>query len=295
MSNIRRYFNSCVSHGRETIGVEVETQFLDNQMRAISTKTSQDILRNLMQTSKWQLAASKSGLITELVNENGDKILYELGRHNLELAMAPQTNPFKLIKHTKDKLSILYDIARQSGAFPYFEPILFTEEDLLVIPDERDKTWLKLDGRRQLNELSKISSVQFTFSISPDDAIKILNKLAYNLDKFLSDFPQDHYWRRYVRESLAGYHHNRYGGPLFFESIEDYVLKLAIHKAICGQELINVNKVPNLDIPLYLRSIWWHFRLKRYGDQLCVEVRPLARRSDDILEKQLELTLSAIE
>lgn len=31
---------------------------------------------------------------------------------------------------------------------------------------------------------------------------------------------------------------------------------------------------------LFLRSVWWHYRLRRYGNTLAVECRPFARRED---------------
>jgi hypothetical protein len=45
-------------------------------------------------------------------------------------------------------------------------------------------------------------------------------------------------------------------------------------------------------LTLFLRSIWWYFRLRRYGPQLCVEVRPLPRLSDHDLQNQLDFVLA---
>ena len=36
-------------------------------------------------------------------------------------------------------------------------------------------------------------------------------------------------------------------------------------------------------IDLFLRSVWWHYRLRRYGDTLALETRPFARRGDEAL------------
>ena len=95
-------------------------------------------------------------------------------------------------------------------------------------------------------------------------------------------------WRAYIAESKANYRSDRYGGPLQFESILDYCMRLSKHDVVQGATLVPFDAVGEIDIPLYLRSIWWYFRLKRYGKALCVEVRPLPRRADELLQSQLE-------
>lgn len=49
--------------------------------------------------------------------------------------------------------------------------------------------------------------------------------------------------------------------------------------------------VLDLNVPLYLRSIWWYFRLKRYGNALCIEVRPMPRRDDEDIKRQFQKVL----
>ncbi|OHB18647.1 MAG: hypothetical protein A2666_04605 [Parcubacteria group bacterium RIFCSPHIGHO2_01_FULL_47_10b] len=124
--------------------------------------------------------------------------------------------------------------------------------------------------------------------------MKILNKFGKEVGSFLADFPQDTVWKRYIVDSSAKYLSNRYGGPLAFESLEDYCQALARHDVVQGAHLVPFQDVSNLDIPLYLRSIWWHFRLKRYGNALCIEVRPMARRGDEQFERQLDKVLAIV-
>ncbi|HCQ31735.1 TPA: hypothetical protein DIU27_05170, partial [Candidatus Collierbacteria bacterium] len=130
------------------------------------------------------------------------------------------------------------------------------------------------------------SSVQFTISVSPNDAINILNGLGSNLDKFLLNYPQDLVWKQYIASSQANYRSDRYGGPLIFANLDNYCELLGRNNVIQGTQLIPLSQVTELDIPLYLRSIWWHFRLKRYGNSLCIEVRPLPRLNDNRFEDQ---------
>ena len=186
-------------------------------------------------------------------------------------------------------------IEAEIGLIPNLKPILEASEELLIIPDERDATWLELDGRGALELLARTSAVQFTISVPFSEAVGYLNKLGENIGKFLKDYPQEENWRRYIKESKASYHAMRYGGPLFFKNIEDYCVQLAKHDVVVGTKLIPLGQVTNLDIPLYLRSIWWHFRLRRYGNTLCVEVRPLPRSNSRKFQDQFDFVMSILD
>lgn len=293
MQKLLGYFEDGIdSQTLETIGAEIETQFIDKNGQAIQTQTSQQMLDRLTKNG-WSVDCRKGNLITTLVDTFGNKIFYDLGRHNIEIATTASTKE-DIIGVVTKCLQQLYEAAQQFGAEPYFAPILNGSEDLLVIPDERDAIWLELDGRNALAPLARTSSVQFTISVSPQEAVNILNKLGEQITVFLQDYPQDAVWKKYIAESSAKYIPNRYGGPLRFESITDYCQALTRHDVVCGTRLVQYQNISDLNIPLFLRSIWWHFRLKRYGNALCVEVRPMARRTDDKLHLQLEEILQII-
>ena len=287
MRRLLDYFsNGITSQTLQTVGMEVETQFVTTTGEPISVEPSQAILRRLVEGLRgWRISKTKGELITELIEDNGSVLSYELGRHNIEFSSAPLTTssiPFL----PRMGLENLYFFAEELGAYPYFAPVLPGSEDLLVIPDERDANWLKLDGRDALSPLARTSSVQFTISVSPNDAINILNGLGSNLDKFLLNYPQDLVWKQYIASSQANYRSDRYGGPLIFANLDNYCELLGRNNVIQGTQLIPLSQVTELDIPLYLRSIWWHFRLKRYGNSLCIEVRPLPRLNDNRFEDQ---------
>jgi hypothetical protein len=239
------------------------------------------------------MTARKNGMITSLMDDDGNQIFYELGRHNIELSTRP-TRPENVVATVYDRLEQIYCAAKTAGCEPFFEPILQTDEDLLVIPDERDATWLELDGREALVCLARTSSVQFTFSVSHNDAIPILNRLGWRIEQFLQDYPQDEIWKGYIAGSKAGYQSDRYGGPLLFDELKDYCICLAQHSVVSGPCLTPYSDVDNLNIPLFLRSIWWYFRLKRYNNDLCIEVRPMPRRSDGHIRRQFETVLNVI-
>lgn len=293
MQRLISYFTDGIaSLTLQTIGAEIETQFVDENGQAVQTQTSQQMLGWLVENG-WKVDCRKGNLITTLVDQDGNKIFYELGRHNMEVSTIASTQT-RVLGVVRECLAQLYEAANSIGAMPFFAPILNGKEDLLVIPDERDAIWLELDGRDALAPLARTSSVQFTVSVAPQDALEILNKFGERLDSFLADFPQDAVWKKYIAESSAKYLSNRYGGPLVFDSLSDYCRALARHDVVRGARLVPYQNVSDLDVPLYLRSIWWHFRLKRYGNALCIEVRPMARRTDDQFSLQLEKVLQVV-
>src|SRR3989344_5867235 len=191
------------------------------------------ILRTMCEKHDWYVRQFKGNLISEIGDGVGNKILYELGRQNLELASKPDNRKLTLSFMSR-ALETLHRAAYKHEAFPFFGPVLDTQEDLLVIPDERDAIWLELDGREALELLAKISAIQFTVSAPLGSAISCLNMLGENIGKFLKYYPQEEYWRRYIKDSKANYHPMRYGGSLFFESIEDYCQKLMKHDVVVG-------------------------------------------------------------
>jgi len=320
MKRLVSYFTEGIENKplASSVGVEVETSFIQqeptdegqyisytvldpNHTKPITVPQSQELLDRFRIRFDWQVTQRKGNLVTQISNNLGDKFCYELGRQNIELSTAPDSG-----SRAVDKAEALVKALSHPGTnnyYPYREqmyivqnpgPIVQTDEELLLIPDERDAVWLKLDGRSALELLARTSSVQFTISVPPKDAIECLNRLGEKIGSFLKDYPQEENWRRYIKESKANYHALRYGGPLFFDSIEDYCKKLIKHDVVVGPNLIPYNKVPDLDIPLYLRSIWWYFRLRRYGNTLCIEIRPLPRRSYIKFKDQFNFVMSVL-
>ena len=233
------------------------------------------------------------------ISDGANRMSYELGRQNIELSTVPDISGFVAVSRAKRLVDDLAFAGSFSGnksccMWENQGPIVNTDEDLLIIPDERDAVWLELDGRPALELLARTSAVQFTISVPAKSVIECLNKLGEKIGSFLKDYPQEEYWRRYLKESKANYHPMRYGGPLFFNSIEDYCQKLIMHDAVVGPRLVPYDQVKDLDISLYLRSIWWYFRLRRYGNTLCIEVRPLPRRDSRKFQEQFDFVMSVL-
>jgi len=290
-TKLEKFFLNSITTNKDnmTIGTEVETQFVQKDEQPATLKQTQETLKELVDDG-WFAIETKGDLVTEVVNDQGIRIFYELGRHNLEVATQPQMNG-NIVQHVRSALNELYLCAEKADIYPWYKPILDSAEDVLVVPDERDQTWIGLDGRRALNMLSYISSVQFTFSVSLGNAIKVVNRLNDSRKKFIDDFPQNEVWHNYIRESHANYDTLRYGGPESFNDLNDYCKMLASHDVVEDSSLVPFDMAKAIDIPLFLRSIWWHFRVKKYDGIICIEVRPLSRHADDEIQKQLEMVL----
>lgn len=305
-TDLMKYFTEGVATDTATLstyGMEVETMFVTADGEPISTETSQRIFGLLAQTSRWKVAEMRGALTTKLVNAEGDSLAYELGRHNIELSSRPIRDraaragfvgDSALLAAVRKMLGELYKVAKECEAFPRFEPVMPPSGNLLVIPDERDTTWLKLDGVDALNLLARTSAVQFTIPVTVESAISALNRLGASFTReFLPDYPQDVLWRRYIAESRAKYHVLRYGGPLQFLDLADYCARLAEHDIVTPAGLVPFASLDGADITMFLRSVWWYFRLRRYGATLCIECRPLPRRDDALFDEQFQRMLSA--
>lgn len=269
---------------RNWIGAEIETHFLDGKGRPITVECSQKIFGELAQKG-WNVAATKGKLVSEL--RKGDaKILYELGRQNIELSTEAMRRG-DLERSTMPLLKELYACAALCDARPFFQPIINSEEDLLIIPDERDASWLTLDGKEALSLLARTASVQFTIETrGPEHAIRLLGELPGAMLGIGYRYPylQDGLWEKYIETSKAGYRPDRYGyagsrarDPIY--QIENYVDLLSQHDAVMKGKLVSFADA-DMPIDTFLRSVWWKFRLRRYSDRLCIEIRTIPRGTD---------------
>ena len=133
------YFTSETAHTKTggQVGLEVETDFVDQAGDPISVETTTTLL-GLSQTQPEDC-----------------QLKLELGRQKLELAIAPQPTAELAIERTLAGLSWLYEQASRYDAYPLFAPELDTTEDLLWVQEERDEVWVQLDGRAALEQLCR--------------------------------------------------------------------------------------------------------------------------------------------
>lgn len=272
MNRLLEHFTNgtgCTGSGA-SVGIEIETQFANADGEPIST-TQTDAL----------LGAEIPGCSVKL----------ELGRQMIELNVAPESNFNLLWGKTRRSLDELYAVARRLGCVPVFAPTPFANwsDPLLYVQEERDAVWVALDGEWALEHLCRCSSVQFTIDVNPTDAIGWINRLwqaRFHEGEYTGN---DVLWRRYIAESHFGYRSDRYGGPEGFEDLGNYVAHLAEHKVVMHQGTPcrkSIADVLDLNIDLFLRSIWWHYRLRRYGDSLTIEIRPFPREEDEEIPRQ---------
>jgi hypothetical protein len=256
------------------VGLEVETDFVEiSTGHPISLETNRKIFAT---GNPWPK----------------DVAMYrELGRQKIELAVGPCNSPQELLVRAHESLNWLYRVAEQQGARPVFKSDIGTNENLLMVVEPRDQLWAALDGEMSLEELCRCSSVQFTVDVHPEDATEILNRL-WSARLHEIDYAENNaHWQKYITTSHFRYRADRYAGPGHFESLADYAHKLNMHEVAMhnGQPVrLVAEETPDLNMELFLRSIWWHYRLRRYGETLTVEIRPFARRGDDCLKGVLE-------
>lgn len=257
------------------IGVEVETIF-------VFADTGQPISQAVSNRMRRALAVGAPAKVTY--------VGIDLSRATHELAIGPCADFDELMTRTEEGLRWLYGVARSVGATPHFAPSVQSAGSLVdATTDPRDNLWVQLDGPAALEQLT-CASVQFTVDAHPGDAVALINEL-WRRGVHTIDFAEnDRRWRNYIAMSRANYHPERYGGPSSFTTglgdLASYVEALCLHDVVMHRgrpTRLDPLATPDLDIDLFLRSVWWHYRLRRYRG-LCIEVRPFARRDDNRIE-----------
>lgn len=221
----------------------------------------------------------------------------DLSRATFELAVGPCQTWGELLELAHKSLHWLYAVAARFGAVPFFGPELDWSRPLVdVTSDPRDQVWVQLDGQAALEHLT-CASVQFNVDVSQAGAVPIINELWARRIHEVDFGSNDVRWRRYIAESRAAYHPIRYAGPSWFADLADYARQLSGLPVVMHQG--NIARLDplgpeSIDIELFLRSVWWHYRLRVRRGKLVLEIRPFARRSDECLEKYWGLVASVI-
>jgi hypothetical protein len=266
MKLFEEYFKSGTERtvSGASIGMEIETDFTSN-----GVPISEEVSRKILAITKGRPKICEQKL--------------ELGRQKIELSIQPQPTISLLLESAHESLAWLYKQASIFDAKPYFAPELQWPDPLLFVQEERDEIWVEVDGRTALEHLCRCSSVQYTVSINPFDAIQTINKLWRSQLHILDYASNEWKWQNYIADSKTLYRPDRFGGPYWFDSIHDYANELANHYVVMHQGKpvwAHAKQFSNLNVDLFLRSVWWNYRLRRYGNTLAVEMRPFARRED---------------
>jgi hypothetical protein len=261
MKRLIEYFSTGTEKTRfgSSFGAEIETHILTADDHPISREVS-DAIRLDPQLIRWT-----------------PKL--ELGRQLVELCVGPHPTLELLVEETSEALAALSEVSERFEAKMSDQATLDHDEALLYSAEWRDDLWTTIDGKEALEHLCRIASAQITIAVSPHDAIEWTNLLLRQFDREPYR-ANDNAWRAYIEGSRYPYCNDRYGGPEGFSSIGEYCRELAKHRvlmhrgAICDLPL---QQVADPDISLFVRSVWWHYRLKRYGNTLALEVRPIPR------------------
>ncbi len=300
MKRLIDYFARAVTGrpDKRRCGFEVETLFVDRAGRPIDRLTSQAIFHALAEKEGWTVTKTTAQNEIVLLEQAGWSLSYELGWNNLELATPASAS--RLADNwdaTRQRLLQLYRAARSLGARPLFHPFdRHLNVDTLMLPDQRDQIWIRLDGRDALQPLGHFSSVHLNLDlVSIEEGLELISRLdtSYFPRRIVPDNPivwrHDQIWRTYVRESLAGYEPDRYGYPIA-GSLESYCGKIATFKVVMNRladgslALVENPKpfgqTPDINIDLFLRSVWWYARLRVRNGQLVLEVRNIPRFDD---------------
>lgn len=293
LQRLKEYFTAGLSPSRAAlVGMEVETSFLNADGAPITTEQSQQIFV-LLEKRGWMARRTELGFVRIASDRFGNILRYDVGRQNLEAATYP-TRSSSVVRTGLSVLGEVYEVAESCGAYPRSEPILETQEDLLFAANTFDAERIATDGREARNLLARMSAVHFTVNVPRDKAVACLDSLGRAVGRYLADYPQDALWREYIATAKAGYREDRYGGPLRFESLAHYCEEIAKHDVVQEKKLVPFERAVELDLTMHVRLVWWHFRLRRYADRLCIEVRPLPRRSDETLAQQLNFVLDTL-
>ncbi len=289
MNNLKRYFSEGITDSAlaATSGTEIETHFVNESGEPIEAEVTNRILGTDPEGRPWNTTL-------------------DLGRQLIELRTDPQKSLDLSLEVTQTGLDWLYSVAEKYGAYPVFEPVLDWDGPLLWTPDgrdanaDRDTAFVRLDGREALEELCRIAAVQFTLSVPQEEAIEIVNTLlTARLQE--RDYPNEANWRRYIQKALAGYAMDRYGGPEGFEDLDDYVSYVGGQSIIMrdGQICEPRQQISDLGdsregLTVAVRNVWNYIRLRRYGNTLTVEIRPIARGTDSKIKEDLDVVRGII-
>jgi hypothetical protein len=274
--------------GRRTVGVEIETLFVDANLKPISLVAAQSIWRRLVDDWGWTIVEQKAGMLVEL-EKQGFRLIYELSWNNFELTTPPAltSNYSDLFRSIGLRMAELALAAESFGVKPLIKRWDSSRDNTLILPDRRDEIWVKLDGLEPLCLLGHTSCIHFNLDLqSIEEGLRFMAvlKIKY-LELGWPALSNGWAWREYLETSRAGYESDRYGWPPA-GSLLDYCRKLSSFKVVMdktGDDLaivdpaLEFSQVANPDINLFLRSVWWIFRLRVRGGKLVLEIRDVPR------------------
>lgn len=304
MERLAEYFNkakTCVDFSRK-IGLEVETLFIDGaSQEPITLEVSQGMMFYLIENLEWKLQQSKNGKAVCL-EKDGYWLTYDLGWNNFELITPPTKidSGGGFPSGYYDVEQNLEDAARKFNAEACLNGWDGCRSNTLIMPDKRDEIWLELDGPA-LFSLGHIAAIHVNIDLcSMAEGESFIKKL---LSAFQAkDWPYHRnrrIWQYYIDNSLADYEADRYGPPPcnFTKYCEELAAKKVVMNSINGDLRIAkpaspFGGCPEVDIDMFLRSVWWWYRLRVRSGRLVLEIRDLPRSAG--AEKCLKFVIDTL-
>ncbi len=303
---LREHFASSVMFNRRfrQVGLEIESLIVDRAGYPISLNVSKKIMETLVMEFGWHTAAvTPMGHIIAVQSRLGT-FKYDSGWNLFELNTVPIfvseiPELWKSIERANFDLRKAADVC---DAVVLQSHIDKSNEDTLLLADERDRLFALLDGKALIG-MAHIASVHVNVECaSPTEAFQWINKLEHLYAK--EGWPRqesEEAWRRFLVRSHARYEPDRFGEPPKY--FEDYCQRLSKYRVFVDGDNERVNAVvppqpfeymQDANIELFLRSVWWLSRLRVRSGRLVLEIRPIPRESDADIKKSVMTVLDVL-
>lgn len=293
MKRFMNYFETAsVCNPKERmLGIEIESLFVNSTTKnPITLEVSQKIWKKLVENHGWRVTETKNGMLVKL-SKDDYQLVYELGWNNFELNTPAFciTDKTELFRSVANILQSFKEAANNFDAEILFSGYDQSISSTLILPDERDKIWIELDGEEALSILGHIACVHYNLDLSSvDEGFEFMELLKpMYQEKNWFENGNAWAWKKYIKKSKAEYAADRYGIPPM-NNLEQYCSSLAGFNVVMnkrkdnGRLFIPETNIPagetsKFDMELFLRSVWWVYRLRVRDGKLVLEIRDVPR------------------
>jgi len=288
MKRISGYFENAKTtpFDERKMGIETESLLIYKRSdQPISFQTSQGIFSCLICDFGWEMRETKNGKVVK-IEKGGFELFYELGWNNFEL-VTPVFHVCDDEIYSKNELLLaeINSAAQKFGAYVSNMSWDKDESNTLIIPDKRDEIWLDLDGN-VLFGLGHIACIHFNIDlVSIDEGMDFISRLLpLYCDYAWPAEANKRIWQNYLRGSKAQYQDGRYGPPP--TSFAEYCNKIASYRIVMNvidgelkiaDPQVEFSQCENLNLDMFLRSVWWWMRLRVRNGKLVLELREVSR------------------
>lgn len=289
------------------MGIEVETLFLGDDDHPLTCEKADAVFTEL-QRRGWDSREDEKSRGREL--QRGEfSIKPEVGAGNLEVISPPRLVRERdgLVDDLLARLDDLYAAAAEVGAQPVFAAYDgHRDVDNILLDNERDRRWTRVDGRDALKVLGHIASVHVTLDLcSIDEGFGLIR--AFNELGRERGWPPESVtstWEDYFGRSRCDYASDRFGEApetygAYLELLRGF--KVVVDRTSDGQLIVPDGDLrrfgdveSDVHLPTFLGTVWLNTRLRRIGDTLALEVRFIPRSTDAKLRDDIDAVLRCV-